>query len=254
LPFVFTASLWLAEAAEKDIRLAPSELIFGIFGFILLVFAYLNFLGLLSRIAGSLEYQFSMIGLLSAPVLLMISYILVGWGWSFQISRRGMLLAITMVGILSGLSTTWRAALLGKEPQAELWNLSGRAADPFLAVSSVDQLSWQKYGVQGKLQITAIGTSEASKRWYFRAYPDYLESTGYNPASSPEIILTTGEAPELASAYRGQDFVWLRRQDWKQMDALAWIKWVSFRKMIYSDEFLFLWARADLFSGFAADQ
>ncbi len=247
IPLGFCASYLIARALHTE-KVSFPVLAFSGLWVVLGIFTYLNYLGLFSRIPGTVEYQFSLIGLLTAPVLAMISYILVGWGWSFQISKRGALITLVLLGLISGLSTSWHAALLSKNPEAELWNTRPYPADADLLQATLDDLSWRRFGVPGELTIQSAGTTSFSQRWYLRTYKNYVETTALNPVSNPDIILTSGVTPQLASAYRGQDFVWLRRQDWSQMDAAAWAQWLAFRTMKYEEDKILLWARTDLFS------
>ncbi|MCB0120560.1 MAG: hypothetical protein KDD72_16105, partial [Anaerolineales bacterium] len=69
-----------------------------------------------------------------------------------------------------------------------------------------------------------------------------------DPLNAPDFVVTSNETnPELASAYRGQDFVWRQSPAWEVADFSGWLRWVSLREMPQNQEMIILWARSDLF-------
>ena len=68
---------------------------------------------------------------------------------------------------------------------------------------------------------------------------------------SPPIIITElgQEPPELATSYRGQDFIWSMKIGWEGILPPHLFKWLVFRQAPWKYERLVLWARGDIFPG-----
>jgi hypothetical protein len=86
---------------------------------------------------------------------------------------------------------------------------------------------------------------------------DYIKTRYVNSPSStdqPSVVFTreSDQSPELAAAYRGQDFVWWVSPDWDGALPLEWERWITYRQAPVQNVHLILWARTNLFPGAAA--
>jgi hypothetical protein len=86
-------------------------------------------------------------------------------------------------------------------------------------------------------------------RWVLRNYPQAQFTAGLKMGELPSVIITRqeGEAPQLSTSYRGQDFVWWQQPGWSGVLPTPILPWLTFREAEIKNETVILWARSDLF-------
>ena len=184
----------------------------------------------------------ALIGLLAALILL---------GWDWEISRSG--LAFGMAGALAlyMLSTLWGSAYLRFNQPQELWFTSsgtGQVADLLATLDTVAE--WHTVGDPQTLTLQ-VTTTSPSLRWALRSYRSARYGASPTSVDLPAVVITPADQtlPALASAYRGQDFVWTVTPGWTGALPPTIVNWLVFRDMPVSQEKVILWTRADLFPG-----
>jgi hypothetical protein len=72
--------------------------------------------------------------------------------------------------------------------------------------------------------------------------------------AQPSLVIAPQQeqTPQLAAAYRGQNFLWDVSPDWASMDGLEWLSWIAFRTAPLKPTSVILWARSDVFLGATA--
>ncbi len=250
--------LWgLASLELGDIKFISSEhtkISFGLGALILLVFPliWLNATGFIQSPYDSQTVFLRMAVLLGLLVLLTLSVILVGFGWSWVTARTGAILGLVVVGAIYLLASITAAAYSNPFRQRELWTESPSIGDADLIFTSIADISEWNTGLRDHIDIS-INIESPAMNWLLRDFPAPEETDSFtNPlALSPSFILTDADdnQPQLTANYRGQDFVWWVTPEWGNLVSIDFFGWLTSRRIPMSYEHVILWGRGDLFSG-----
>jgi hypothetical protein len=178
---------------------------------------------------------------------------LVALGWNWPVSRDGLVWGLSAAFIIYLTSAMWGAAYLRPNQPEELWSLPPAPGQARLLQASLSQLSTWDSGFNDTAEV--ISTVDVpSVRWLLRDFPKAHFIASLSPGERPALIITlqAAETPELAAAYRGQDFTWWVSPGWDTPLPTDFITWLTFRQAPLVNEHIILWARADLFPGSAA--
>jgi hypothetical protein len=200
--------------------------------------------------APGLGLRYSILG--GILVLGILTTGLVSLGWSWDVARCG-----TAWGISAGLglyivSSMWGAAQVSPNQPQELWSPGPGTGQVTLMLQTLGDLSEWNTGFRQSIDVTAP-QDIPSLKWALR---DYIKTRYANSPSStdqPSVVFTreSDQSPELAAAYRGQDFVWWVSPDWDGALPLEWERWITYRQAPVQNVHLILWARTNLFPGAA---
>lgn len=210
-------------------------------------FAWLGFAGINYLQAATPDYNLRAGMLIGSIFLLMVSLVLVAAGWSIRIARLGGIWGMAVcLGIL-GLSGLFGSAGLRGLNSPELWwqpNIPTQAA---LLRETVSQVSEFGRGNDYTATVAIMGIKSPAIEWALRENPVEVVSS-LSITNTPDFVVTAYEInPQLASAYRGQDFIWRQTPLWGFADLPGWLRWVSLRQMPQTQEVIILWAKSDLF-------
>jgi hypothetical protein len=201
--------------------------------------------------AGNLPWPWIQAGILAGIFLLgALTTALVALGWSWQISRDGMVWGLAAALLLFSTSLLWGSAQLRPNQPHELWGQPPGAGQVDLALATLRDLSNWHTGLERKLEL--VSTVDApSLRWALRDYASARFIDAIPPGEMPPVILTrqSAQAPALTAAYRGQDFVWWVHPGWEGPLPDDIVDWLTARKAALGYEYIILWARSDLFPG-----
>jgi hypothetical protein len=186
-------------------------------------------------------------------VLSVLTTGLVSLGWSWVVARRGAVWGISVGLGLYVLSGMWGAAQVNPNQPQELWAPGSGTGQVKLMLQTLGDLSEWNTGFRQSIDITAP-QDIPSLQWALR---DYAKTRYVNSPSSldqPSVVFTreSDQSPELAAAYRGQDFVWWVNPDWEGTLPLELERWITYRQAPVQNVHLILWARTNLFPGVAA--
>jgi hypothetical protein len=177
-----------------------------------------------------------------------LTIILVSLGWSWRVARFGLVWGTTAAFTLYLLSLTWGASQLRPNEPQELWSLGPGGGQAALFETTLNDLSARNVGYRHQIDIlTTVDTP--SMRWVLRNYPQAQFTAGLKMGELPSVIITRqeGEAPQLSTSYRGQDFVWWQQPGWSGVLPTPILPWLTFREAEIKNETVILWARSDLF-------
>jgi hypothetical protein len=205
------------------------------------------------------------LGLVRAAILLGILALgglttaLVALGWTWEVSRNGLVWGASAAFAIYSLAALWGAAILRPNQPSELWGRMPGAGQTRLFSATLKDLSDWTTGLP--VYIDVVSTLDApSLQWALRDYPNaYFSSViplvDPSVGDSPAIIVTSQEdqPPTLTDAYRGQDFVWRHYPGWQGALPEDFISWLAFRQAPQVNEKIILWARSDLFPGGVLD-
>jgi hypothetical protein len=198
-----------------------------------------------------LPWQVIQVGILLGIVLLgALTTALVALGWSWEISRDGLVWGLSVALLVYGTSILWGSAQLRPNQPHELWGQPPGAGQVDLAIATLEDLSNWNTGLGNKIDLVSTVDSP-SLRWALRNFSEARFSTEIPAGEMPSVIVTrqAAEAPALTAAYRGQDFVWWVHPGWEGPLPDEFVKWLTFRKAALGYEYVILWARGDLFPG-----
>jgi hypothetical protein len=215
--------------------------------FSLLIFTSMNILSAVVKPNNSSEIS-PWVSILLPIALLIVITLLIGWGWSVEASKQGLLIGIGLILIATTVGSAWKAGGLGSQPETELWRADSLPAGRDLLLKQVNELSlWNTGQEENKLHIALLRVQSPSLEWALRNYTiqdaDILGST-----ETPAMVITTStDTTGLAQIYRGQAFNWAKEVQFDQLTVSDWVKWYGFRQVPTIDQGYLLWARTDLF-------
>ncbi len=246
--------LWTLAAFQltRQFNFYPEERV-EIFGAALLTvficaFIWLDAAGMaVTPLGDAQRFQMRLWLLGGSAALLALSLALIAAGWSLRVAQFGGLWGLTLGLGLLGLSGAFGAAGLRGTASVELWNPADLPAQAALLESSVSDLSEWSAGHERALSVTVVGVDSPALTWALRERP-VLQTEVLDVSSAPAFVITPLQNnPALASAYRGQDFVWRRTPLWQTALPADWLRWVALREIPQAGETVILWAREDLF-------
>jgi hypothetical protein len=211
------------------------------------VFGWLNFTSMVWSTVGDSKFNQHGIFLLGSVVLLILSIVLVAFGWSARIAQFGLIWGLGIsLGILS-LSGALGAAGLRGTSNPELWWPQQIPLQADLLVSTIDELSEWKTGDDDALPIVIVGIDSPALEWALRNHSPRVANF-FDASQPPTLILSAFELdPNTIGAYRGQDFIWRFTTSWEVAQPKDWLKWLAYREMPQTPENTILWATNDLF-------
>jgi hypothetical protein len=177
-----------------------------------------------------------------------LTTILVGLGWTWQVSRNGLILGLMVAFTIYNLAAMWGAAHLRQNRPEELWSISPATGQAELLVQTLQDVSEQSTGFRQFVNI--VSTVDApSMRWVLRDFVNVRYTTQPPASELPDVVITRQEQnePTLAAAYRGQDFTWWIWPGWTEAAPPAFLDWLTFRSAPVTEQQVILWARSDLF-------
>jgi hypothetical protein len=249
--------LWALAARQSDrfLQLARSDLsVFSgqfVLVFVLLIFAWLNFVFLSNQIPGTQESQFRWLSIAGSMLMMLVVAILVAWGWSSQSAAGGLVWGVVAVLIIFTISSSVNAGGLGRRPDAEMWNRSPYIDQADLLLMTTTQMSQWNTRARDALELVVVDVPAASLQWALRDYGGAQIASVLMPGSDPDMVITgEQEQPALAAGYTGQLFVWQRAPIW---DGVNWMRWAIVRAAPIRSSNIILWVRTDLHPGAAQE-
>lgn len=213
------------------------------------VFAWLGLSGMNWTPADSPTYRLRVAMLIGSLFMLVLSLVLVAAGWSIRTARLGGVWGMAIGLGLLGLSGMFGSAGMRGLNSPELWWLPGVPVQADLVRDTVNQVSDLGIGNKNAGSVVVVGMKSPAIEWALRGHPVQMVDE-LDPSASPDFIITPFDMNlNLASAYRGQDFLWRQTPLWKADMPGGWLRWVTLREMPPSSEVIILWARDDLFFG-----
>jgi len=235
---------WMdAIPVDRAAVLAKAALVFA-----LLVFMALNFAAMSNLPAGSNEMQLRWLSIAGSAILLLLVTVMVAWGWSVEIATGGLSGGLFLALLLFTFSASWRAAGLGSNPAAEVWQPTPTVAqDDLLAVTIGDLSEWNS-GSRSTLDLKIVNLESPALTWLLRDHRTVQNVAYLEPdANTPLVITPDSEQVASSAAYTGQDFILRQRPAWDLMLPGEWRDWLLFRRVGQEEESIILWVRSDLF-------
>ena len=210
-----------------------------------LVFGWLNLAGI-TNMDWSSDLVRTRLWLLAAVVLLIVlSLLLVGTGWSISVARLGGVWAFVITLSLFTIAMSTGAAGLRQPLTIELWQPEPRTGRVDILLKVANQISDLNRGYADQLPLTFLSVNSPALRWLFRDWQVH-EVSELAPDATPELIITTSQDLSLTAKYRGEPLVLHEAATWDKAAPADWLKWFIYRQMPLAHDNVILWVRSDL--------
>jgi hypothetical protein len=218
--------------------------------FLLIIFAWLMLASLGNgRTVVTPEIQQNALVLIFGALLMAgLTTALVGLGWSWNVSRQGLLWGLTASLVVWMIPGSVGATQLRGGAEQELWIQAPVTGQVDLLLSTLGDLSAWQTGHRQMLDI-AVFVEAPSLRWALRDFPQARFGTNLSQGQMPTAIIAYlgQETPSLTASYRGQDFAWQVVPFWQGVLPSNLAQWLAFRAAPIQDTQIILWARDDIF-------
>ncbi len=185
--------------------------------------------------------------LVSVLLLLVVSVLMVGLGWSARTARLGSVWGLMVALGIYSLGMAWGATGLRTPEGWELWWPDKRPAQADLLLKTVNEQSEWSTGDATSQDVTLLDIDSPALEWLLRGR-NLRKASALDLQEAPAIVVSSqSDAINLPIAYRGQDFSWRREPFWDIAGIYEWIKWSVFRDLPYDAEIVVVWVRNDLF-------
>jgi hypothetical protein len=248
IPFWAIASLELARNLNVRREERAEVLGVAVLCFLIFVFAWLDFLGLVRAGQPADQSMMRTWLLIGSFVLLIVSLLLVASGWSIRAARFGaawgLIVSLAVYAFAALMSTTG----LRQIPDAvDMWNSGSQYPAADLLLTAVQQASdWSQTEINAQ-PVTIDGIDSSALVWLLRERTLDVTNTLAAPDSPPMVITADQDNPSLAAGYRGQSLVWRSTPLWGQSALSDWLAWLPFHQIPQDTEKVILWVRSDLF-------
>lgn len=185
--------------------------------------------------------------LVGAILILVLCIGFVAFGWSTRTAWLGTTWALVIFLGIYALASAWGASRLRARDGIEFWMPDQPPTQVKLLLATVNDLSEFSLGHIHAQPVTIMGIESPALEWALRHRQVEVVST-LNVQVAPPIVITPVLSDlGMASAYRGQDFIWRQSPLWQEVKSPDWIRWLVFRQLPKESETIVLWARDDLF-------
>ena len=187
--------------------------------------------------------------LVSVLLLLFVSILMVGLGWSARTARLGSVWGLTIALGIYSIGVAWGATGLRTPNGWELWWPDKQPDQASLLLETINNQSQWSTGDDFAQDVTFLNIDSPALEWLLRGRTLHMVTTLEAQNPPPIVVTAQTDSISLPIAYRGQDFTWRREPYWDIVGLYEWIKWSVFRDMPYNTETIIVWVRSDLFVG-----
>jgi hypothetical protein len=243
--------LWLLAAMELarhfDFTVSSRWEVAGTMTVVLafLVFGWLNLASITTMDWGSDLVRTRLWLMAALALLIILSLLLVGTGWSLSVARLGGVWSGYIALTLFTVAMSTGAAALRQPLTVELWPLEPRTGRVDILLKVANQISDLNRGVAAQLPLTILKVDSPALQWLFRDW-HVQEVNELTPDATPEMIITPSGNLSLAAKYRGEALVLHETATWSEATYADWLKWFVYRQMPLNHDSVILWVRSDL--------
>ncbi len=215
------------------------------FIFVLLILSWLTLAEISIFDPASTQSRLEWFFLAGIFLVIAISSLLVGTGWSTREAWLGGAWGFLLPLLFFTIAMSTGAAGLREPRTFELWHPEPRLGRADLVLKVANEISILNTGLKGQLPMTIAGVDSPALRWMFRNW-NLTVTNVLSPTATPELVITPiGIDLSLTADYRGEPLVWREIGDWDALAFTNWLNWVLYRQMPVLREDIILWVRAD---------
>jgi hypothetical protein len=213
--------------------------------FAFVVFAWLNLASITNMdLTGTVAH--TRLWLLAAVMLLIVlSMLLVGTGWSASVARLGGVWAGVVLLTLFTIAMSTGAAGLRTPLTVELWSPEPRTGRVDVLLNVATQISDLNRGDAAQLPLTILNEGSPALHWLFR-YWQVTDVSQLVPQTTPALIITPSANLSLSVKYRGEPLVLQETGAWEKVSPSDLLKWFVYRQLPVQQSSVILWVRSDL--------
>jgi hypothetical protein len=212
---------------------------------VFLVFGWLNLASITNMDLGS-DQAHTRLWLLAAVVLLIVlSTLLVGTGWSVSVARLGGVWGGVIVLTLFTIAMTTGAAGLRQPLTVELWQPQPCTGRVDILLKVANQISDLNRGDAAQLPLTILNEDSPALHWLFRDW-QVQDVRLLAPDAAPALIITPSGNLSLSVKYRGEPLVLHETGAWDKASPSDLLKWFIYRQLPLQQDGVILWVRSDL--------
>lgn len=243
---------WLGAATHIaniiDTKPEAREVVFGVMVFQVVILGYLQMVSrrLISVPFNSQDFRFAALAVVAGILLLVITIILVGMGWSREVSRQAFQKSLLIMLIVLTLGLGLRS-IRSQQESTTLSLLAGPILLPNNDVESiVDEID--REGRADKTEITYyLGDLEQQFSWFFRNQVDW--ESAQNVLQADLMLSESAQDFSAADTYRGRNVELFRRIDQQVVKPVDFLKTLLGEPLPMVSQIGVLWVRLNLFTG-----
>lgn len=224
------------------------EVVFGVLVFQVVILGYVLMVSrrLISVPSNSQDFRFAALAVLAGVLLLVITTILVGMGWSREVSRQAFQKSLLIMLIVLTLGLGLRS-IRSQQESNTLSLLAGPILLPNNDVESiVDEID--REGRADKSEITYdLGDLEQQFSWFFRNQVDWRSTQSVLQADL--MLSESAQDFSAADTYRGRNVVLFRQIDQQVVKPIDFLKTLLGEPLPMVSQIGVLWVRLNLFTG-----
>ena len=188
---------------------------------------------------------------LGALILLAACVALVAYGWSRSVAFQGALWGALFAAAVYTFATSMAAGNLRAYRTVELWQAGPRTMQAQVFIEQMNDLSRWNKGVNESLDVSVAGLDSPALHWLLRDWGNVNYSSSPTLTGTPAFVIASSElsAPQLTSAYRGQEFNWRNYPSWNAIASSDWLRWIILHQAPEGQDKIVLWTRSDIFLG-----
>jgi hypothetical protein len=210
-----------------------------------LVFGWLNLASITNMDLAS-DTAHTRLLLLGAVVLLVVlSMLLAGTGWSVAVARLGMVWGGVILLTLFTIAMTTGAAGLRQPLTVELWQPEPRTGPADVLLKVATQISDLNRGDSAQLPLTILNEDSPALHWLFRSW-QVQDVSVLAPDATPELIISPAGNLSLSVQYRGEPLVLYEAGSWAKASPPDLLKWFVYRQLPLQQGDVILWVRGNL--------
>jgi len=243
---------WLAAAGRiayiLEQRSERQGIVLAVTLFQIVILGYIQMVSgrLVSSTANSQDLQFALLAVLAGVLLLVISTIHVGIGWSREVGRQALQnsLLIMLIFLTVGLSLR---SIRSQQESTTLSLLAGPIVLPNNDIEeAVAEIDWE--GRADRTEISYdLGNLEQGFPWFFRQQVNWKSAKTNVQA---DLMLSENETDfSAADAYRGRNIVLFRTIDTNVVKPVDFVKILLGEPLPFVSQNGILWVRLNLFTG-----
>ncbi len=210
-----------------------------------LIFGWLNLASITTMDWGSSLVRTRLWLEAALALLIVLSFLLVGTGWSFSVARLSGVWSGFIVLTLFTIGMSTGSAGLREPLTFELWQPEPRTGRVDILLKVANQISDLNRGYPAQLPLTILGVDSPALDWLFHDW-QVQKVSQLAPDATPEMIITPAGNLSLAAKYRGEALVLYETVDWSKASSADWLNWFMYRQMPLQKENIILWVRSDL--------
>ncbi len=203
--------------------------LFPVFSLVVFVFSIFLVLFSISGVTSGAEFLGVVINgqtlFFAALVIFILSILLIGWAWSWKLSRSSLVTALCVLWGIVSISSAWNLGG-GRDPYYnELWKLGKISPEADILVESIDQMSRYNNKSTDEVTIYVSEINSPSLLWLLKDYRTEV-GAGINQPGDIKIVITPEESnSQIQGFFSGQDFLINSDPAWNLMTFAEMKSW-----------------------------